>query len=446
MSWRKVKIGDFLLRSKIPIDIEDEKEYKRVTIRINHNGVSLRDIEQGCNIGTKKQFILKAGQFILSKIDARYGAFGIASDEVDGGIITGNFWAYDFDKKKINIDWLNQYTNSPEFYEICERASSGITHRKYLDEGIFLNHEIFLPDADAQKIVIRNINKQKESFNNLSTELSTQQNFVKQLRQSFLVDAMQGKLVKQNPKDGNATDLLEKIKSEKQKLIAEGKLKKEKELSPIKEEEIPFEIPENWAWCRLGDLELYSEAGKSYKCVEIPISGDEWGVIKLSAISWDNFQEDQNKLYSKSEPSDISAKVECNDFIISRANTSELVGKSVVVKTISKNLLLSDKTIRFKFSELISTDFINLCNNSKHARVYYAAMGSGSSPSMKNITREHMRSLLIPLSPLAMQDRIVQKLEQLMQMCDDLEQSIKQGKEQNEKLLQQVLREALRKG
>ena len=100
---RLEKIGSFLLRSKIPIDIEDTKEYNRVTIRINHNGVSLRDREIGKKIGTKKQFILIAGQFILSKIDARYGAFGIASNEVDGAIITGNFWAYNVDKKKVNI-------------------------------------------------------------------------------------------------------------------------------------------------------------------------------------------------------------------------------------------------------------------------------------------------------------------------------------------------------
>ena len=131
------KIGEFLKRSKIPIYIEDDIEYNRVTIRINHNGVSLRDSEIGKKIGTKKQFILKAGQFIVSKIDARYGAFGIAPDEVEGAIITGNFWAYDVDKKKVNIEWFNQFTNSADFYDICERASSGITHRKYLDENFF---------------------------------------------------------------------------------------------------------------------------------------------------------------------------------------------------------------------------------------------------------------------------------------------------------------------
>ena len=78
MSWKKVKIGDFLKRSKIPVDIEDNQYYKRVTIRTKHQGVSLRDEIIGKKIGTKKQFILKKGQFVLSKIDARYGAFGIA--------------------------------------------------------------------------------------------------------------------------------------------------------------------------------------------------------------------------------------------------------------------------------------------------------------------------------------------------------------------------------
>ena len=92
MSWKICKIGDFLKRSKIPIDINDDVEYKRVTIKIKHNGVSLRDNEIGRRIGTKKQFILKAGQFIVSKIDARYGAFGIAPEDVNGAIITGNFW------------------------------------------------------------------------------------------------------------------------------------------------------------------------------------------------------------------------------------------------------------------------------------------------------------------------------------------------------------------
>ena len=175
------KIGDFLKRSKIPIDILDNEKYNRVKIRINHNGVSLRDTEVGKKIGTKKQFILKTGQFIVSKIDARYGAFGIAPDEVGDAIITGNFWAYDVDFSKLNIEWFNQFTNSPDFYDLCERASAGITHRKYLNENFFLNYEILLPSVEEQLIQIDKIKLQKISFGELTSELTHQLDLIKQL-------------------------------------------------------------------------------------------------------------------------------------------------------------------------------------------------------------------------------------------------------------------------
>lgn len=292
--------------------------------------------------------------------------------------------------------------------------------------------------------------KTKEKFVNaqqstlgLDAELTHQLSLVKQLRQAFLREAMKGKLVAQNPTDEPATELLAKIKAEKEQLIKEGKLKKQKPLPKIAEEEVPFEIPENWVWCRLGEMALYSEAGKSFRCTEIPISENEWGVIKVSAVSWDEFRENENKLYSKEMPENIQSKIEKGNFIISRANTSELVGKSVVVKNINKNLLLSDKTIRFIFSTQVSTEYLNICNNSNNAREYYAFNGTGSSPSMKNITRVHMNNLIIPLPPLSEQKRIVAKLDELMAYCDSLEESIKNSQTQNELLLGQVLREAL---
>ena len=136
------------------------------------------------------------------------------------------------------------------------------------------------------------------------------------------------------------------------------------------------------------------------------------------------------------------------DKIVSNTINSNIrfITKSVLVKKISKNLLLSDKTIRFKFSDCVSIEYVHLCNNfPKYAREYYASMGTGSSPSMKNITREHMKNLLLPLPPLSEQTLIVQKLDELMQYCNDLEASIKESEAQNSTLLQQVLREALRK-
>ncbi len=440
------KIGEFLKRCKIPIDIEDDIEYNRVTIRINHNGVSLRDSEIGKKIGTKKQFILKAGQFIVSKIDARYGAFGIAPDEVEGAIITGNFWAYDVDKKKVNIEWFNQFTNSADFYDICERASSGITHRKYLDEKFFLNYEILLPKVDEQLIQIEKIKSQKISFNELSTELTHQLTLVKKLRQQLLQDAVQGKLVEQNPNDEPASELLKKIKAEKAKLIAEKKLKKEKELSLIKPEEIPFEIPENWVWCRLGEIIYDTEGGKSPNCLHEPAKDNEWGVIKTTAVQEMYFLENENKVLPSNFIVSEQHKVIEGDILITRAGPKNRVGIVCCVENLTKNLILSDKTIRVKHSkELLFSKFIALALNSPLIKPFIAQKMTGMADSQVNISQDNMKGFPIPLPPLAEQNRIVQKLDELMQNCNELEASIKQSESQNEKLLQQVLREALRK-
>lgn len=436
------KIGDFLKRSKILIDIDDNAQYKRVTIRINHKGVSLRDIEIGKKIGTKKQFILKAGQFILSKIDARYGAFGIAPDEVEGAIITGNFWAYDVDTKKVNIEWFNQYVNSPDFYELCERASSGITHRKYLSEDFFLNHEIHLPAINEQLIQIEKIKEQKLSFNKLNTELTHQLDTVKQLRQVFLREAMQGKLVEQNQNDEPASELLKKIKAEKEKLP--NKRTKEKPLAPIKPEEIPFEIPANWVWCRLGEIIWDTEGGKSPNCIHEPVKGDEWGVIKTTAIQEMYFLEGENKVLPGNFVVNEQHKIFEGDILITRAGPKNRVGIVCCVEYLTKKLILSDKTIRIKLSqELLSSKFIAFSLNSPLIKPLIEQKMTGMADSQVNISQDNMKGFLIPLPPLAEQQRIVNKLEQLMVFCDELEKSIKQSKEQNEKLLQQVLREAL---
>ena len=105
------------------------------------------------------------------------------------------------DFTKVNIEWFNQFTNSKDFYDLCERASSGITHRKYLNEAFFLNYEILLPSVDEQLEQIEQIKQKKISFGNLSSEFTNQLNLIKQLRQSFLREAMQGKLVSNKTKD-----------------------------------------------------------------------------------------------------------------------------------------------------------------------------------------------------------------------------------------------------
>ena len=152
------KIGSFLTRNKTNINILDNENYKRVTIKINNGGIFLRNIERGINIGTKKQFIVKKGQFIVSKIDARNGAFGVIPNELNNAIITGNFWTFDVDYSLINPHFISLITTTKEFILFCSNASNGTTNRHYLQEEAFLNVKIPLPSLKAQNELLEKYN------------------------------------------------------------------------------------------------------------------------------------------------------------------------------------------------------------------------------------------------------------------------------------------------
>lgn len=154
-----VKIGDFLKRNKTQINIQDGIEYKRVTIKINNGWVFLRDTEKWKNIGTKKQFLISKWQFILSKIDARWWAFWVAWEDVDGAIITWNFWAFDVDYKKINPHFLSLMTTTHEFIHFAENASNWTTNRHYLQEDAFLSVKIPLPSLEEQNKMVQEYNR-----------------------------------------------------------------------------------------------------------------------------------------------------------------------------------------------------------------------------------------------------------------------------------------------
>ncbi len=433
------KIGDFLKRSKIPIDILDNEEYKRVTIRINHNGVSLRDTEIGKKIGTKKQFILKAGQFIVSKIDARYGAFGIAPDEVDRAIITGNFWAYDVDFSKLNIEWFNQFTNSPDFYDLCERASAGITHRKYLNENFFLNYEIMLPSVEEQLIQIEKIKTQKASFGDLTSKLTYQLDLIKQLRQAFLREAMQGKLVGSEPLEvGSETghDLLAKIKAEKAKLIAEKKLKKEKELPHITEDEIPFEIPKHWAWCRLGEICQFNPRNNADDNLDV-------GFCPMPLIYSDYKRNVDFEIRKWKSIKSGFTHFANNDVVFGKITPCFQNSKAAIINNLPNGIGAgtTELYVLRGFNGVHSGYIYNFIKNPNFLiegeRLMRGVAGQ------QRVPREFVENSIIPLPPLHEQEQIVAKLEELMEFCDGLEQSIKESQEYNEKLLQQVLREAL---
>jgi type I restriction enzyme M protein len=143
--WVPLRLGDVLLRRREAIEVVDDVIYKRLTIKVKGRGVALRDEVAGTAIGTKRQFVVHLGQFVLSKIDAHNGAFGLVPDDCDGAIITGNFWAFDVDPNQLSPRLLLSIVQSPEFLDFCVRSSPGATNRRYLQEDKFLDQVISVP-------------------------------------------------------------------------------------------------------------------------------------------------------------------------------------------------------------------------------------------------------------------------------------------------------------
>lgn len=144
-----VSLSQVMKRVKEPITVEDDKLYKRITVRLYGLGVLQRDELLGRDIGTKKQFVAHKGQLIISRIDARNGAFGIVPDELDGAIVTNDFWL--FDVNNALLQYVMLILSSEKFQHYWQTQSSGTTNRQRIDEDSFLTSRIALPSINTQK-------------------------------------------------------------------------------------------------------------------------------------------------------------------------------------------------------------------------------------------------------------------------------------------------------
>lgn len=149
------RIGSAIQRRKDKMVVEDDKLYKRITIKTNCGGVVVRDEVVGNAIRTKNQYYVRSGQLAVSKIDARNGAFGIIPPEADGAIITGNFWVYDVDPSVANIQYLILLFSSRSFIKTWQDCSNGSGNRLYLQEQKFLDVSIPLPSRPEQDVLVQ---------------------------------------------------------------------------------------------------------------------------------------------------------------------------------------------------------------------------------------------------------------------------------------------------
>lgn len=149
-----VSIGEIIDKCQCQTTIKDDIQYKQITLKTNGGGAVLRGVKWGKDIGTKKQYVASNGQFIMSKIDARNGAFGIITEELDGAVVTSDFPLFNVDTTKIFPEYLALIASTKEFVKFAQSCSRGTTNRQRIDVNLFLSQQIPLPSLSEQKAII----------------------------------------------------------------------------------------------------------------------------------------------------------------------------------------------------------------------------------------------------------------------------------------------------
>ena len=440
--WKKVKIGDFLTVREGRYKPDDSKisKYKRLD-KIDFSGtIHISDKPTKTDM-----IIVHPGDLVISGINVAKGAVAVYQGD-EPVCATIHYSSYTLDSSKVDLDYFKYFVKSPEFIAALQKQVKGGIKTEIKPKHL-LPLEISIPDLLTQQRIVKKISLQLQKTEQLSLEIESQKNYIKQLRQNILQDAIEGKLTadwrKQNPlqkgnPDYDAEALFEQIQKER------NSEKKQKELSPITDEENPFEIPEGWKWVRLGEITASTMAGKSFACHHRPAKNNELGIIKTSAITSGKFLQEENKYYSNNADLNNSTRIEIGDFLFCRASGSKgLAGRSCIVESINTTLLLSDKSIRVNLSPKVDKFYVNMLNNSFYGENYRLSLGTNKSTTMNNLTREQILNFVIPFPPLKEQEEIVSTVETLLSKVTTLENQIQDRKSLSDKLIFDIIEENL---
>ena len=431
-NWQKVKIGDFLFERKGRYKPNDEQI-------VNLPRIEKIDFSGNFHIGNKDSktdmILIKDGDLVISGINVAKGAIGIYSGEDVTATI--HYSSYTFDSNKINVEYFKRFLKSSEFIELLnEQVKGGI--KTEIKPKHILPLEIQLPDINTQAQIVQHFENVEDDIADVTKEVLKQESLLKKLKQTILQEAIEGKLTAKyrakNPDIGTAKKLLEQIKTEKEKLIKEKKIRPSKPLSPINEDEIPFDIPPSWEWCRLGDIANGFQYGTSTKS---KING------RVPVLRMGNIQNGrvllEELVYTDNESEIEKYSIEYNDLLFNRTNSRELVGKTAIYSFQEKAIYAG---YLIKYSMILSNShYINYVMNSPFHYQWCAKVRSDAI-GQSNINATKLQSYIVPLPPLEEQKEIVATIEKLFTLCNELESEINQNKTTVDNLMVTVLKES----
>lgn len=359
--------------------------------------------------------LIKKGDLVISGINVEKGALAVYEGEEDI-LATIHYSSYIFDTSKIDIDFLKVFLRSPDFVQLLKEQVPGGIKTEIKPKHI-LPLEVYFPETTTeQKAIAQHFFEKEAKFNQLNDNISHQLIQLDNLNQAILQEAVQGKLVPQDPKDEPASELLKRIKAEKAK-----SRKKVKPLPPIKPEEIPFEIPENWVWCRLGEMSINRDGERK------PISQAE--------------RNGRQKIYDYYGASGVIDKIDGytheGELLLIGEDGANLVTRSTPIAFLAKGRFwVNNHAHVLDTVDRITLDYLCAYINSIDLKPFVTG---GFQPKL---SQGNLNIIPVPLPPLSEQKRIVAEIEKQFALTKQLKEHIIANQQATEQLLKALLHQA----
>ena len=314
---------------------------------------------------------------------------------------------------------------NPYFYKYLIECYKGIGIINQFSKGVTIKHLVQsslnamwlpLPPLAEQKRIVAKIEELLplvDRYEQAWTKLEDfNRRFPEDMKKSILQQAIQGKLVEQRPEEGTAQELYAQIQAEKQRLIKEGKLKKEKPLPEITEDEKPFEIPEGWMWVRLRDIVSVLGDG-IHGTPNFDESGCFYFINGNNLLKGKVVIKADTKAVTKLEYENYKKPLDKNTILVSINGT---IGNYAFYN--NEPIILGKSACYFSLINGIDKKYI--CQLLTTQLFFDYAVKEATQTTIKNVSLKAMRMLPVPLPPLAEQKRIVERLEELLAMCERL--------------------------
>ena len=317
-----------------------------------------------------------------------------------------------------------------------------------------------LPSLNEQHRIVAKIEELFSELDKGVENLKTAREQLKVYRQALLKHAFEGKLTAQWRKENRdkletADALLKRIQTERaqryqqelEKWEAAGKQgskpKAPKMLPPLTAEELAElpELPQGWGWRTLENFIFSIDAGKSFKCDEREPLSHEIGVAKVSAVTWGEYDESESKTCNDIKMENETYLIRSGDFILSRANTIDLVGACVIAKIVTRRIMLSDKTLRITFEGFRQEYFLHYLR-SRIGRKQIMLLSTGNQESMRNIGQDRIRSIAVPICSTDEAEAILEMLASSLSEIDQLDLTMATSLQQAAALRQSILKKA----